>query len=108
MNKLELTKINNKSQIYENEQYHVMISDINGVFYVINGKGGSNVPYDYDKNDGELTKFDDTVEVKLTNKRTGKSTQKRCYQGYEVIREIQDALDGKTSKFEKLFNKIDR
>lgn len=44
MNKLELTKVNEKSQIYENEQYCVMISDINGVFYVINGKGGVMFP----------------------------------------------------------------
>lgn len=105
--KLKLVKVNKKSQIYENEQYRVKISDIDGVFYGINGKGWSNIPYDYDKNDGDLIKLEGAVTLEIKNKKTGKKAQKRCYQGYDVIYDVQADLDGDKSKFWDMFDKVD-
>ena len=42
------------------------------------------------------------------NKKSGKKSQKRCYQGADAIDDLQDALDGKNSKLSDVLRKIDK
>ena len=101
----ELVKVkdNKKSEVYENDEYIVKISDIDGFFCKKNGS--NNVPYDYDKEDGEYMMVE-AVKLEITNKSTGKKSQKRCYQGYGVIEDVRDDLN-KKRKFKDMFEKID-
>lgn len=101
----ELKKIKNnkKSEVYENEEYRVKISDINKFFYKKNGSDYTD--YDTDLADDDY-KFVKAVKLEITNKSTGTS-QKRCYQGYSVIDDVQSDLDGNKTQFADMFKKID-
>lgn len=102
--KLVKVKDNKKSEIYENEEYKVRVSDINGYFYKKNGS--DHTDYDYDLDDDDY-KFVEAVKLEITNKSTGKTSQKRCYQGYSVIDDVQRDLDGNKTQFADMFKKID-
>ena len=104
--KLELVKENEKSDIYENDDYKVRVKQVNGGFYVKNGDK-KNPCWDSDKEDDDLVWIDNTVILEAENKHTGKKSQKRCYQGSGAINDFQDALDGKSSKFSDVLKKID-
>lgn len=47
------------------------------------------------------------VELTITSKHTGKSSKKRCYQGYDVVNDVQMDLDGITTQFATMFDRID-
>lgn len=102
--KLEKIKDNKKSEVYENDEYKVKISDINGFFYKKNGADYTD--YDTDLDDDDY-KFVEAVKLEITNKTTGKTSQKRCYQGYSVINDVQNDLDGNKTQFASMFEKID-
>ena len=102
--KLVKVKDNKKSEIYENAEYKVKISDINGYFYKRNGS--DYIEYDYDLGDDDY-KFVEAVKLEITNKLTGKKKKKRCYQGYSVIDDVQRDLDGNKTQFASMFKKID-
>ena len=104
MSALKLIKENKKSEIYENEEYIVKISDIPRIFYKKNGD--EYVTYDYDAEDGEYIPTK-AVTLKITNKKTGKTSQKRCYQGYSVINDVQEDLNNNKIQFKNMFDKID-
>lgn len=104
-NKLKLVKENKKSEVYENDEYIIKASDINGFFLKKN-----NFPYgDYDinKEDDDYS-FVEAVKLEIKNKSTGKKAQKRCFQGYSVIEDVQRDLDGNKSQFERMFKRIDK
>lgn len=103
-NKLILVKENKKSEVYENNNYIVKVSDING--YFLKRNDSPYVDYDIDKEDDDYS-FVEAVKLEITNKSTGKKTQKRCYQGYSVIEDVQRDLDGNKSQFKGMFDKID-
>lgn len=103
--KLELVKENKKSDVYENDVYKVKISEIDGFFYKKNGEDYTD--YDYELGDEDY-KFVKAVKLEITNKNTGKTAQKRCYQGFSVIDDVQDDLDGDKTQFASMFKKIDK
>lgn len=103
--KLKKVKDNKKSEVYENEEYKVKISDIDGGFYKKNGSDYTD--YDTDLDDDDY-KFVKAVKLEITNKSTGKTSQKRCYQGYSVIDDVQSDLDGNKTQFADMFKKIDK
>ena len=103
--KLVKIKENKKSVIYENNEYKVKISDINGFFYKKNGTDYTD--YDYDLDD-DAYKFVEAVKLEITNKSTNKTSQKRCYQGYSVIDDVQRDLEGEKTQFSDMFEKIDK
>lgn len=71
--KLEKTKNNKKSEVYENDEYKVRISDINKYFLKKNGTDYTD--YDHDLEDNEY-KFVKAVNLEITNKSTGKQLRK--------------------------------
>lgn len=101
---LKLTKDNKKSSVYENQEYIVKISEING--YFLKPNNSQYVEYDCDLEDDEY-KFVEAVKLEITNKITGRTTQKRCYQGFNVINDVQNDLYNAKSHFESMFKKID-
>lgn len=101
---LKLTKDNKKSSVYENEEYVVKISEINGYFFKPNDS--QYVEYDFELEDDEY-KFVEAVKLEITNKMTGRTAQKRCYQGFNVINDVQNDLDTGKNHFESMFKKID-
>lgn len=105
MNNLVKVKTNKKSEVYENDDYIVRISDINGFFMKKNGT-------DYTEYDSELEDNDyktvQAVNLVIKNKNTGKQSQKRCYQGYGVIEDVQRDINEDKTQFANLFNKIDK
>lgn len=106
MSKLIFKYENEEYIVYENEEYTVKICDDSGWLFKRNGS--RYVPYDYDKEDGEWIKTDDIVKLKITNRKTGKNSQKTCYQGRdEVIRDLNYDLEHGKRQFKKIFDKID-
>lgn len=103
--KLKLVKENKKSEVYENKRYIVKISDINGFFLKRNDS--PYVDYDIDKDDDEYS-FEEAVKLEITNKSTSKKAQKRCFQGYGVIKDIQRDINGAKHQFKSMFKKIDK
>lgn len=103
-NKLQLIKENKKSNIYENDEYTVKISDING--YFLKRNEFQYTDYDYNKGPDDYN-FVEAVNLEVTSKITGKTAQKRCYQGYSVINEFQEDINNK-EQFKTIFNKIDK
>lgn len=98
------TKDNRKSVCYENDDYKVKISDIDGYFMK---KNGSNfVRYDDDVDEDEYI-MAEAVKLEVTSKKTGKKTQKRCFQGYSVINDLQNDIENGKKQFGKMFQKID-
>ena len=98
-------KNNKKSVIYESDNYRVKISDLDGFFYKKNGD--NYVGYDPDLEDGEYRDVK-AAKLEITNKSTGKTSQKRCYQGYNVIEDVQSDLNNGKKQFAGMFNKIDK
>ena len=78
---------------------------INGFFFKKNGD--AYVDYDYEMGEGEY-KMVEAVKLQITNKDTNKTAQKRCFQGYSVLEDVQYDLLRKKSKFSKIFKKIDK
>jgi len=103
-NKLKKIKDNKKSEVYECNDYKVKISDIDAVFYKRNAD--SYIEYDSDLADDALVPVK-AVKLEITSKITGKTTQKRCYQGYGVINDVQKDLNGNKKQFADMFKKID-
>ncbi len=68
--------------------------------------GADYTDYDTDLDDDDY-KFVEAVKLEITNKTTGKTSQKRCYQGYSVINDVQNDLDGNKTQFASMFEKID-
>lgn len=104
MSILKLIKENKKSETYENEEYIVKIFNEDGIYYKKNGD--EYVTYDYDAEDGEYIPTK-AVTLKITNKKTGKTSQKRCYQGYSVINDVREDLNNNKIQFKTIFDKID-
>lgn len=104
-NTLKLVKENKKSEVYENNRYIVKISDINGFF--LKRKGSPYVGNDVDKDDDEYS-FEEAVKLEIRNKSTGKKAQKRCFQGYDVIKDVQRDINGDKRQFKSMFKKIDK
>ena len=100
--KLKKTKETKKSQIYENDEYHVKLTTGG---YVIKKNEISKPWYDEEKDEGEVF-FAPMELMKVTNKKTGKSSQKRCYQP-NPIGDLEDDLEDKTM-FKDVFKKIDK
>lgn len=103
--KLILVKDNKKSEVYENNNYIVKISDIKGFFLKRNDS--PYVDYDIDKDDGDYS-FVEAVKLEIKNKSTGKKAQKRCFQGYGVIEDVQRDLNSNKNQFKSMFKKIDK
>jgi hypothetical protein len=100
----KIVKDNKKSTSYESDEYLVKISEQQGFVYKRNGSGYT----DYDDNlDIDDFKANEFVKLKITNKTTGKSATKRCYQGFSVIDDIEKDLLGSKKQFKSIFNKID-
>lgn len=49
----------------------------------------------------------EAVKLEIKSKSTGKKAQKRCFQGYSVIEDVQRDLDGDKCQFKRMFKKID-
>jgi len=99
-----LVKDNKKSSVYESDTYKVKISEIKGYFFK---KNDSNyVDYDYDLRPNDY-KFTKAVKLEITNKRTGKATSKRCYQGFGVIKDVENDIKVGKKQFKGIFGKID-
>ena len=49
----------------------------------------------------------EAVKLEITNKMTGRAAQKRCYQGFNVINDVQNDLYTGKNHFESMFKKID-
>lgn len=103
---LKCVKKNRKSDVYENADYIVRIKKVNGVYYIKNGDN-KNPYWNPKKEDDELIRIDDAVILVAESKKTGKKSQKRCYQGNSAIDDFQDALDGNSDRFSDVLKKID-
>ncbi len=103
--KFKKIKTNNKSEIYENDEYIVKVSDIPGFFYKKNGTDFTD--YDSELGDDDY-KFVEAVKLEITNKATNKKSQKRCYQGYSVIDDLQRDINTDKSQFADILKKIDK
>lgn len=103
--KLELTKENNKSRVYENDEYIVCSKDVQGGYYLKNGDK-RNPCWEPGKPDDELVYINTAVTLEVKSKKTGKKAQKRCYQGESAVDDLQDALDGKSGAFLDVLKKI--
>lgn len=102
---LKKIKENEKSEIYENSTYIVKISDINGYFYKKNGEDFTD--YDSELPDNDY-KFVKAIRLQIKNKKTGKTSQKRCYQDYdELLNDVQRDLNTNKSQFKSIWKKID-
>lgn len=102
--KLKKVKDNKKSVVYENDTYIVKVSDIDGFFCKKNGEGYTDYNPDLDDDDYQFVK---AVKLEITNKNTNKKSQKRCYQGYDVIDDVQNDLNSGKTQFADMFRKID-
>lgn len=99
--KFKKTKENRKSDIYENDEYRVKIFK-GGYAYK---KNKCLTPWhDWKKEEGDYI-FAPIEIMEVTNKKTGKKSQKRCYQP-NPIRDLEDDLDDK-KQFKDIFDKID-
>lgn len=101
---LKLIKNNKKSCVYENEYYKVKISYIDGGFL----KRNDSKYVEYDDNlEPDDYKYTKAVILEITNKITGKASQKRCYQGYDVINDVKEDLYNGKKRFKSMFDRID-
>lgn len=99
-----LAKDNKKSSIYESDGYKVKISEINGFFLKKNNSDYVDYDDDLEPDDYKFTK---AVKLVITNKLTGKSTSKRCYQGFGVINDVEDDIKAGKKQFKNMFDNID-
>ncbi|QEZ68489.1 hypothetical protein D4A35_05865 [Paraclostridium bifermentans] len=103
--KFKIVKENKKSLVYESNLYVIKISDIDGFFIKNRYSRYLELEEDDDNSDYRFVK---AVNMKITNKLTGKNTQKRCYQGYGVIKEIENDINSGKKVFTNIFDKIDK
>ena len=97
----EFTKETKKSTFYENDDYKIQLKEGG---YVIKKNDMFKPWYDDNKTEGEY--FDAHMdEMIVTNKKTGKKSTKRVYQG-NPIRDFEEDLKTK-SRFKDIFAKID-
>lgn len=100
--KFKKTKENRKSTIYENDDYHVKLSE--GGFVI--KKNDILKPWHNGDEAEEEYFFAPMNIMEVTNKKTGKRSQKRCYQP-NPISDLEDDLEVKT-RFKDIFSKIDK
>lgn len=102
MKPIILTKTNKKSLIYENSKYRVKITDEGYVLKENNIKG---YYYDNEINENDVIQAP-CAQLTVTNKQTGKTASKRCYQSNIIEDFNKDLIDKK--QFKKIFEKIDK
>lgn len=102
---IKLIKENKKSNIYEVGDYKVKAKQCTGVFCLKNGDD-KNPYYNSDIDDSELVEIRDAIILEVTNIKTGKKSQKRCYQGIIAVEEFAEDLKTKT-QFKSIYDKID-
>ena len=99
--KFEKTKETKKSVFYENDDYKIQLKDGG---YVTKKNDMFKPWYDDERDEGEYINAY-MEEMTVTNKRTGKKSTKRVYQG-NPIQDFEDDLETK-SRFKDIFDKID-
>lgn len=100
--KFKKTKETKKSTFYENDEYKVKITE-GGYGYK---KNDIFKPwYDYEKEEGEYF-YAPMDKMTVENKKTGKKSTKRVYQG-NPIDDLEHDLESK-SMFRDVFDKIDK
>lgn len=94
MDKFELKKEYKKSTVYENTDYKVKIKE--GAY------GITPKAYQYEDDESILSRFDIMI---VENKHTGRSAQKRVYQGNPIF-DLEADLESRT-QFKEIWDKID-
>lgn len=100
----KVIKNNDKSIRYESDEYLVEIRENKG--FVLKRNGTDYTDYDYDLGEDDLT-ANKSVNLKITNKKTRRSSSKRCYQGFDVIDDVEKDINGNKVQFKSIFTKID-
>lgn len=100
--KFEIVKENKKSTFFENDEYRVKLIQAG---HVLRKNDIDKHWYDETKEDGEYF-YAPIQNMIVTNKNTGESAQKRCYQP-NPIGDLEEDLENKIN-FTDIFKKIDK